>query len=88
MNAVPIREALGRTVRCPDEGCGRPSKVLASRHQAATPGGVPPPPWKTPTPGGAPAVSTNKLWYLLHCPRTGPKLLRHDTMVELADDGG
>lgn len=84
---VPISDAVGRTVRCPDRNCGAPSPVLPGRNRPARAGGVPPPLGVAAGEPGA-TVAPAHTYFLLHCPRTGMISLRRDTLVELIDDGG
>jgi hypothetical protein len=82
---VPIAEALGRPIACPDEGCGATCWVEKSRQVAPRVGGIPPPPdTANPGPAGQTAMTAH-LWFLVHCPRTGSKLFWHTTPVEVRD---
>jgi hypothetical protein len=72
--AIPISQAVGRTIRCPDPGCGRPSSV---RHAVSR---------VRPEALRSEAIRTAYLWYRVDCPSTGAKLFRDETMVELIDE--
>ena len=79
---IPLSEAVGRTIRCPDEGCGAPARVEPSRDRPAGPGGLPAPPGTAPP---ANVVAQRMLWAIVRCPRTGGKLFAANTMVEVLD---
>jgi hypothetical protein len=79
---IALSEAVGRTIRCPDEGCGARSVVERSRDRPAGPGGLPGPPGTAPP---ANVVAQRMLWAIVRCPRTGSKLFAANTMVEVLD---
>lgn len=79
---IHLSEAIGRTIRCPDEGCGAPARVEPSRDRPAGPGGLPGPPGTAPP---ANVVTQRVLWAIVRCPRTGAKLFSASTMVEVLD---
>ena len=81
---VALGEAVGRTIRCPDRGCGAPARVERGRNRPAGPGGLPPPPGAA-SPDPRPVVGPS--WHIVHCPRTGPRSFPHYTPVELLEDG-
>jgi len=78
---VPLGEAIGRSIRCPDAGCGAPAWVEKGRNRPAGPGGMPPPP------GAAPSdqVVAPSRWCLVICPRTGAKSFPVEELVEVLD---
>lgn len=80
---VPIEQTVGLVVACPDHNCGAPSTVKRSDARPAPPGGLPPPVGMVPNGYGQPAVTTDGLWFILHCPRTGRIQLRKGTLVEV-----
>ena len=81
---IPLSDAIGRWVRCPDEGCGVPALVEKSRDKPTRPGGLPGPPGSAPA-GGAAVVAPRVLWAIVRCPRAGGKLWPAHTMVEVLD---
>lgn len=73
-DTIPISQAVGRTIRCPDPGCGRPSSV---QHAASR---------VRPEALRSEAIRTAHMWYVVVCPFMGRKLYKGDTPVELAEE--
>ena len=69
---IPIREALGRKIRCPDNHCGHPALVQHARDRVSRAAQSAP-------------IRTAAQWYLVECGRSGAKLYKANTMVEVVE---
>ena len=74
---IPIQDALGRLIRCPAETgkgitCGHPVEVRHAKGRVSREGPSQP-------------IRTAARWYLLECGKSGNKLYKKDTPVELAE---
>jgi hypothetical protein len=72
---IPLSQAIGRAIRCPDPGCGAPARVEAQRGRPAVIGGA-----------GGPAVVGRVQWPIVHCSRSGGRSWPGDTMVEVLSE--
>lgn len=66
---IPIRDAVGLVIKCPD--CGAESSVAHAQNRVH------------PQAMQSEPVRTAYLWFRVDCPRTGKKLFPHDHMVEV-----
>jgi hypothetical protein len=67
---IPIHQAISRTIKCPQ--CGAPSLALPSKKRVASG-------------PNAPIIMTANAWCMVDCPRTGKKLYRAETPVEVIE---
>lgn len=73
VHMIRISEAVGRQIACPDNHCGHAAPVRHSTDRVSEKG------------DGEP-IDTAHLWYLVDCPRSGRKLYRAHTMVEVVGE--
>lgn len=74
MTRVPIRDALGRQIKCPAPNCGHPVEVIRAQGRVSQ------------HPGRSEPILTASRYYRCDCPRSGNKLYPANTPVEVIDE--
>jgi hypothetical protein len=82
---IPIKDAVGRPIKCPD--CGAIAMVAHTKSRVLTVVATPipdrPGQFTENAPDDSGRIATARLWYMVDCPKAGKKLFKHDTKVEV-----
>jgi hypothetical protein len=67
---IPIHQAISKRIKCPQ--CGGPAQALPSKRRVSFG-------------PDSPIIQTAAAWCMVDCPKTGKKLYRSDTLVEVIE---
>ena len=67
---IPLHQAISKRIRCPQ--CGASALALPSKRRVS----IGP---------NSPVIATANAWCMVDCPRTGKKLYRAETPVEVVE---